>query len=69
MYLARAGSRSTSQASRSETASAERVCRPGRPARPGEWISGRGWDQNRWPGAGFPTRASLDRVAPATPLP
>jgi hypothetical protein len=32
--------------------------------RPGEWIAGRGWDQTRWPGQRFPTRASLDRVAP-----
>ncbi len=30
----------------------------GRPA--GEWLLGRGWDQNRWPGQQFPTRASLD---------
>jgi predicted amidohydrolase YtcJ len=33
-----------------------------RPA--GEWLLGRGWDQNRWPGQQFPTRKSLDaRVA------
>ncbi len=25
-----------------------------------EWLMGRGWDQNRWPGQAFPTRASLD---------
>ncbi|MCW5805029.1 MAG: amidohydrolase family protein [Deltaproteobacteria bacterium] len=32
-------------------------------ARPaGEWVLGRGWDQNRWPGQKFPTRASLDAV-------
>ena len=31
-------------------------------ARPaGEWLEGRGWDQNPWGGA-FPTRASLDRA-------
>lgn len=30
----------------------------------GEWLLGRGWDQNRWPQQAFPTRASLDaRVA------
>ncbi|MFI5377095.1 MAG: amidohydrolase family protein, partial [Candidatus Rokuibacteriota bacterium] len=28
--------------------------------RPGEWLAGRGWDQTRWPGQAFPTRASLD---------
>ena len=36
--------------------------------RPGEWISGRGWDQTRWPGGRFPTRASLDRAAPGHPV-
>jgi len=35
---------------------------------PGEWIAGRGWDQSRWPGRGFPTRASLDRAAPGHPV-
>jgi predicted amidohydrolase YtcJ len=36
--------------------------------RPGEWIAGRGWDQTRWPGKAFPTRASLDRSAPGHPV-
>lgn len=36
--------------------------------RPGEWIGGRGWDQTRWPGQRFPTRASLDRAAPGHPV-
>jgi predicted amidohydrolase YtcJ len=34
----------------------------------GEWIAGRGWDQSRWPGQRFPTRASLDRAAPGHPV-
>ena len=34
----------------------------------GEWIGGRGWDQNLWPGMRFPTRASLDRAAPHHPV-
>ena len=34
----------------------------------GEWLTGRGWDQTRWPGQRFPTRASLDRAAPAHPV-
>lgn len=29
-----------------------------RPA--GEWLIGRGWDQNRWPGQQFPSRKTLD---------
>jgi len=36
--------------------------------RPGEWIAGRGWDQTRWPGQRFPTRASIDRAAPGHPV-
>ena len=34
----------------------------------GEWILGRGWDQNRWGSTGFPTRALLDRAAPEHPV-
>ena len=36
--------------------------------RPGEWMAGRGWDQTRWPGQVFPTRASLDHAAPGHPV-
>jgi hypothetical protein len=34
----------------------------------GEWLVGRGWDQTLWPGQQFPSRASLDRAAPANPV-
>ncbi|WP_437662451.1 amidohydrolase [Sorangium sp. So ce1182] len=38
-------------------------------ARPrGEWITGRGWDQNLWPGAAFPTHGPLDAAAPEHPV-
>lgn len=37
-------------------------------ARPGEWITGRGWDQTLWPDQRFPSRHSLDRAAPANPV-
>jgi predicted amidohydrolase YtcJ len=38
-------------------------------ARPrGEWITGRNWDQNLWPGRRFPSKASLDRAAPDHPV-
>lgn len=30
----------------------------------GRWLLGRGWDQNRWPDAEYPTRSALDRAAP-----
>src|SRR5262249_10567397 len=36
-------------------------------AAPGDWIGGRGWDQNLWPGRAFPGRTSLDRAAPRNP--
>src|SRR5437763_1142294 len=37
-------------------------------AQPGEWILGRGWDQNRWPGKQFPTAAPLDAAIPDHPV-
>ncbi|HJU85994.1 MAG TPA: amidohydrolase family protein [Gemmatimonadota bacterium] len=35
---------------------------------PGEWILGRGWDQNDWAVKEFPTRELLDRAAPQNPV-
>ena len=43
---------------------AERVRDAARSRRAGEWILGRGWDQNDWAVEEFPTRALLDRAAP-----
>ncbi len=43
-------------------------------AAPGEWIHGRGWHQEKWTNRpqpnveGFPTHASLDKVAPNNPV-
>jgi predicted amidohydrolase YtcJ len=37
-----------------------------RPA--GEWLLGRGWDQNRWPGQQFPTKATLDAAVSDRPV-
>ncbi len=31
---------------------------------PGEWLVGRGWDQNNWPEKVFPTKKSLDELFP-----
>jgi predicted amidohydrolase YtcJ len=39
-----------------------RAALAGRPA--GEWILGRGWDQNRFPGGAFPGHQPLDAAAP-----
>lgn len=35
---------------------------------PGEWVLGRGWDADLFPGGRWPGRAALDRVAPDTPV-
>jgi len=43
-------------------------------ARPGQWIYGRGWHQEKWTSRpvpnveGFPTHASLDKVSPNNPV-
>ena len=43
-------------------------------ARPGQWIVGRGWHQDKWTAVpepnveGFPTHASLDAVSPDNPV-
>jgi predicted amidohydrolase YtcJ len=45
-----------------------------RKAKPGQWIYGRGWHQEKWTARpspnveGFPTHASLDRVSPDNPV-
>ena len=52
----------------SEAACAEHAAGRAASTRAGEWITGRGWDQNRWPGERFPTRASLDRAVPRHPV-
>ncbi|HKN58266.1 MAG TPA: amidohydrolase family protein, partial [Gemmatimonadaceae bacterium] len=36
--------------------------------RPGQWIQGRGWDQNRWPTKEFPTHDALSRAFPNNPV-
>ncbi|MGA7241498.1 MAG: amidohydrolase [Bryobacteraceae bacterium] len=50
------------------------VARAAKQAKPGEWILGRGWHQEKWDHApnpnveGFPLHASLDAVAPNNPV-
>jgi predicted amidohydrolase YtcJ len=36
--------------------------------KPGQWIVGRGWDQNRWPTREFPTHEALSRAFPENPV-
>ncbi len=52
--------------SEEETVKVVGLAAQGRPA--GEWLLGRGWDQNRWPGQQFPTKASLDAVVGDRPV-
>ena len=35
---------------------------------PDGWITGRGWDQNKWPGKQFPDKAKLDAMFPVRPV-
>ena len=46
----------------------ERVAAHAAQAAPGEWIQGRGWDQNRWTVKEFPTKEELDGVSPDNPV-
>ncbi len=45
-----------------------KVAEAARGRSPGEWIEGRGWDQNLWTPADFPDHAILDAVAPQNPV-
>ena len=46
----------------------ERVRRAAAGLPPGEWLEGRGWDQNDWTEKRFPTAADLDRAAGDRPV-
>jgi predicted amidohydrolase YtcJ len=45
-----------------------RVVERARTARPGEWIRGRGWDQNDWADTRFPIHQALSRAVPNNPV-
>src|SRR2546427_9171997 len=68
MHLARVGLTLDLRGAESEEAAARRVAERAARIPRGEWISGRNWDQNLWPGARFPSKTSLDRVAPEHPV-
>jgi predicted amidohydrolase YtcJ len=46
----------------------DRVASRARTMPAGEWLLGRGWDQNDWPEKRFPTAAELDRAAADRPV-
>jgi len=52
----------------SEAQAVERVKAAPPSAFQGEWLMGRGWDQNDWSKPQWPTRASLDALHPKTPV-
>ena len=58
---ARRAPKPTMRSSR-ESSSARKRCKPG------EWIFGRGWDQNLWPDKKFPTHEALTRAFPNNPV-
>ena len=37
-------------------------------AKPGDWITGRGWIETHWKPPVFPTRGDLDKIAPNNPI-
>lgn len=37
-------------------------------AKPGEWVTGRGWIETHWQPPAFPTREQLDSIAPNNPV-
>jgi predicted amidohydrolase YtcJ len=45
-----------------------RVVERAKTAKPGEWIQGRGWDQNLWSDKKFPTHDALSRAVPNHPV-
>lgn len=47
---------------------AEMVAEKAKTLEPGEWITGRGWDQNDWPEKKFPTYEILSKAAPDNPV-
>jgi predicted amidohydrolase YtcJ len=68
MHLARARLTLDAGNAGSEAEVAERVAARAARTPRGEWLGGRGWDQNRWPERQWPTKASLDRAAPHHPV-
>jgi predicted amidohydrolase YtcJ len=52
----------------SEAATAQAIAAAAKARPADQWLIGRGWDQNRWPGQQFPTRATLDAVVADRPV-
>ena len=52
----------------SEAEACQQIAAAAKQKKPNEWILGRSWDQNLWPGKQFPTRQCLDAAAPRNPV-
>jgi hypothetical protein len=52
----------------SEAATIEVIAAAAKTRPAGQWLIGRGWDQNRWPGQQFPTKAALDAAVGDRPV-
>ena len=52
----------------SEAAAVQKMADAAKSRPAGQWLIGRGWDQNRWPGQQFPTKKSLDAAVGDRPV-
>ncbi len=53
---------------KSEQEAAQMAAKAATELQPGEWVTGRGWDQNLWTGQNFPNRSTLDALFPKRPV-
>jgi predicted amidohydrolase YtcJ len=53
---------------KSEAEMISRIVERAKTLPPGTWVTGRGWDQNDWPGRNYPTAAALDAAVPDHPV-
>lgn len=67
-HLARARMTLNATGIRSEEQIATLVAEAAAKAGPGQWVVGRGWDQNLWPNKRFPSKRTLDAAAPENPV-
>jgi predicted amidohydrolase YtcJ len=52
----------------SEAAAVQKIADAAKTRPAGQWLIGRGWDQNRWPGQQFPTKKLLDAAVSDRPV-
>lgn len=66
--LGRALSLADLSTAKSEADAIAKVKKAGESTEQGEWVVGRGWDQNDWAGQQWPTRATLDSAFAGRPV-